>query len=48
MIIHVIPVPRHMTAEEAWQEIRLMGALLTENIDPDCKWAVIEDDEDKG
>lgn len=48
MIIHVIPVPRHMTAEEAWQEIRLMGALLTENIDRNCRWAVIEDDEDKG
>lgn len=44
MTVHVIPVPHHMTAEEAWNEIRLLGALLTENrpkSNKDCRWAVI-------
>ena len=44
MTVHVIPVPHHMTTEEAWNEIRLLGALLTENQpknDTDCRWAVI-------
>lgn len=44
MTVHVIPVPHHMTVEEAWDEIRLLGALLSENqpkSDKDCQWAVI-------
>lgn len=44
MAVHVIPVPNHMTADEAWEEIRLLGALLTENIpatEDDCQWAVV-------
>lgn len=45
-VMHVIPVPRHMSVDEAWEEIRLMGCLLTENVDPQCRWAVIEDEED--
>lgn len=42
--VHVIPVPRHMTPEEAWEEIRLLGCLLTVNqprSEEDCSWAVV-------
>ena len=48
MTVHVIPVPRHMTPEEAWDEIRLLGCLATANqpaSDEDCDWAVVTDDE---
>lgn len=43
--VEVIPVPYHMTTEEAYEEIRLLGCLLTENVpatDDDCDWAVVE------
>jgi hypothetical protein len=43
-VVHVIPVPRHMTAEQAWEEIRLLGCLLPDNQpkdDDDCSWAVV-------
>lgn len=38
--VHTIPVPRGMTAEEAWQEIITLGHLA----EPDefCTWAVVE------
>lgn len=48
MALHVIPVPKGMTAEEAWAEIVTMGRLV------ECRWwhrftrrswAVIEVDE---
>lgn len=45
-LVHVIPVPRHMTAEEAWAEIRAVGALLTVNQDPKPSWAVIVEETD--
>lgn len=44
VVVHVIPVPHHMTVDEAWDEIRLLGCLLTENqpaSEDDCDWAVI-------
>lgn len=50
MTVHVIPVPRHMTAEEAWDEIRLLGCLLTENqpaTETDCRWAVVVEDDER-
>lgn len=34
-----------MTVEEASVEIRLLGCLLTENVDPDCDWGVVFDDD---
>lgn len=36
---HVIPVPRGMTAQEAWAEITTMGRLLEP--DEHCTWASV-------
>jgi hypothetical protein len=37
-----------MSPHAAWEEIRLLGALLTEHHDEDCSWAVVaERDEDE-
>ena len=47
IVVHTIPVPRHMTIEEAWNEIRLLGMLLPENVDNKCRWAnIIEEVDD--
>lgn len=40
MSLHVIPVDPALTAEEAWEEIRLMG-LRTTRTGPET-WAVID------
>jgi len=37
--VHVIPVPRWMTPEQAWEQITTDGRLEAE--DPDCGWATI-------
>jgi hypothetical protein len=37
--VHIIPVPRWMTAEEVWETLG-RGEALTE--DPECTWAAIE------
>lgn len=43
--LHVIPVPEGMTVEEAWEEIRLLGCLSTENQNkPIAGWAAINDE----
>ena len=37
-----------MSVQEAWQEIRLLGCLLGENVpvdEADCRWAVVEEDD---
>lgn len=49
---HVFPVPNNMSPQESWDEIRLMGCLLTENTpasEEDCKWAyvIVEEEDDQ-
>lgn len=46
MKVHTIPVPYGMTPEGAWEEIRLLGCLLTCNQNDGNGWAniVVHDD----
>lgn len=40
----VIPVPRWLSVEDAWDEIATFGQLVQS--DPACRWAVIAHDAD--
>jgi hypothetical protein len=41
---HVIPVPRWLSVEDAWDEIATFGQLVA--YDPACRWAVVVVDAD--